>query len=60
MNYDNQNFFQEDVLEIAHKGKSLIFIFQEFSSSSSKAFILAGGLGLGYHSMKLRQFPDIS
>ena len=31
--------------EIAHNGKSLISIFQEFSSSINKTFILAGRLG---------------
>ena len=31
--------------EIAHNGKSLISIFQEFSSSINKTFILAVGLG---------------
>ena len=31
--------------EIGHSGKDLITIFQEFSSSIDKAFILAGGLG---------------
>ena len=30
-----------------HKGKSLIFVLQEFSASIDKAFILAGGLGAG-------------
>ena len=33
--------------EIAHKGKSLISIFQVFSFSINKAFILAGGLATG-------------
>ena len=33
--------------EIVHSGKSLISIFQEISSSISKAFILAGGFGTG-------------
>ena len=33
--------------EMAHKGKGLIFIFQEFSFSINKAFILAGGLATG-------------
>ena len=33
--------------EMARGGKSLISIFQEFSSSNYKAFILAGGLGTG-------------
>ena len=33
--------------EIAHSEKSLITIFQEFSSSIGKTFILAGGLGTG-------------
>ena len=44
---------------IAHNTKSLISIFQEFSSSINKAFIWAGWT-LGYHSMKFRQFADIS
>ena len=30
---------------IAHGGKSLISVFQEFSTSISKTFILARGLG---------------
>ena len=30
---------------IAHNGKSLISIFQEFSSSIDKTFILGGGAG---------------
>ena len=34
----------------------LISIFQEISSSIGGAFNLAGGLVLGYHSMKFRQF----
>ena len=33
--------------EIAHNGKGLISLFQEFSTSIDKAFILAGGLGTG-------------
>ena len=33
--------------EIAHNGKNLISIFQEFSSSIKKTFILGGGLGAG-------------
>ena len=32
---------------VAHKGKGLIFVFQEFSASIGEAFILAGGLGAG-------------
>ena len=32
---------------IAHNGKNLISIFQEFSSSIKKTFILEGGLGAG-------------
>ena len=31
--------------EIAHSEKSLIYVFQEFSASISKAFIFAAGLG---------------
>ena len=34
-------------------------VFQGVSASIGKAFILAGGLGAGYHSMGFRQFPDI-
>ena len=33
--------------EVAHSGETLISVFQEFSSSIGKAFILAGGLGTG-------------
>ena len=49
----NSNFLHKFLRElwfswgIAHSGKSLISIFQEFSSSIGKAFILAGGLGAG-------------
>ena len=32
---------------MAHKGKGLISIFQEFSSSINEAFILAGRVGAG-------------
>ena len=32
---------------MVHKGKGLIFVFQGFSASIGKAFILAGGLGAG-------------
>ena len=41
-----------------HNGKSLVSVFQEFSASNNKTFILAGELGaLGYQSMKFRHFP---
>ena len=30
-----------------HNGKSLASVFEEFSTSISKTFILAGGLGAG-------------
>ena len=33
--------------QIAHNGKGLFFIFQEFSSSINKTFILARRLGTG-------------
>ena len=33
--------------EMAHSGKSLIYVFQEFSASINQAFILADGLGTG-------------
>ena len=33
--------------DVAHNGKSLISIFQEFSSSIKNTFILAGRLGGG-------------
>ena len=46
--------------EIAHYGKSLNSIFQEFLPSINKIFILEGRLALGCHSMKFRRFPDIS
>ena len=47
---------------MAHSGKSLISVFQEFSASIGEAFILAGGMGdgLGYHCMGFRRFADIS
>ena len=32
---------------MAHSRKSLISVFQEFSASIAKAFVLAGGLGDG-------------
>ena len=32
---------------MVHNGKGLISVFQEFSASINKAFILAGGLGAG-------------
>ena len=32
---------------IAHNGKCLISVFQEFAASIDKTFILAGGLGTG-------------
>ena len=32
---------------MVHGRKGLIFVFQEFSASTDKAFILAGGLGTG-------------
>ena len=46
--------------EIAHCGKSLISIFQEFFASINKISILAGDWTLGYHSMEFILFPDIS
>ena len=39
--------------------ETLISVFQEFSSSINKAFVLAGCWALGYRSMGFRQFPDI-
>ena len=45
---------------IVHCGKSLIPIFQDFSSSIDGGFILAGDWALGYYSMYIRQFSDIS
>ena len=32
-------------MEIAHNGKSIISVFQEFSASINKTFLLAGRLG---------------
>ena len=32
---------------MAHSGKSLVFVFQEFSGSIDGVSILAGGLGAG-------------
>ena len=32
---------------IVHSGKNLVSVFQGFSASTSKAYILAGGLGAG-------------
>ena len=45
-----------------HSGKGLASVFQEYSASIGEAFALVGGGGwaLGYHSMGLRHFPDIS
>ena len=37
------------IIEIAHKEKSLISIFQEFSTGIGGAFILVEGLGLVFH-----------
>ena len=37
--------FEINFCEIAHNGKSLISVFQEFSASINKTFILAGRLG---------------
>ena len=34
-------------VRMAHRGRGLIFVFQEFAASINKAFILAGGLGAG-------------
>ena len=45
---------------MSHSGKSLISVFQEFSASIGKAFILVGGWALGYHSTEFRHFPEIS
>ena len=58
--YNSPQHMRLTLVFIAHNGKSLISIFQEFCSSINKAFILAGGLGTGYQSMRFRQFPDIS
>ena len=44
------------------RGKGLIFVFQEFSASIDKAFILAGGTGrwVVIYSMGYGHFPHIS
>ena len=49
-----------DLVRNSAARKVLISIFQEFSVSIDKAFILAGDCALGYHSMGFRQFPDVS
>ena len=41
-------------------GRSLISSFKEFSASIDKAFILAGGLGVGLSFREFREFPEIS
>ena len=47
--------------EIAHNGKSLISVFQEFSASTdTELSFCQGDWALGYHSMGFGQFPDIS
>ena len=46
--------------KIVHYEERLIAAFQEFFASIKKTFILAGGCALGYHSMGIRYFPDIS
>ena len=43
-----------------HSEKSLISVFQDFSATINKAFILVGVLGTGLSFMKFRQLPDIS
>ena len=43
-----------------HDGKSLISVFQEYFASIHQNFYLARGVGLGYHSIKVRDFPNIS
>ena len=40
--------------------KSLISLFQEFSSRLTKLLFLQGDWALGYHSMEFRHFPDTS
>ena len=40
--------------------KNLASAFEEFSASIDKTFIWQGDWALGYHSMKFRQFSDIS
>ena len=45
---------------VAHAGGCLISVFQGFSASTGKAFILAGDGALAYRSMGFKQFPDIS
>ena len=41
-------------------GKSLVSVIQEFSASINKTSIYQEECAPGYHSMKLRYFPDIS
>ena len=43
-----------------HCGRGFISVFQEFSASIGKAFILAGGWAVGFHFMEFRHFPDFS
>ena len=45
---------------MAHSGKSLISVFQEFIASINKLSFWRGGWALGYHSMRFRHFLDIS
>ena len=47
---------------MVHGGKGLIFVFQEFSGSINKAFILAGGTGrcVVIYSMEYGHFRHIS
>ena len=46
--------------KIVHYEESLISAFQEFFASIKKTLILAGGWALGYHSLGIIHFPDIS
>ena len=43
--------------KIAHYGKSLISVFQEFSASITKLSFWKEDWALGYHFMKFRHFP---
>ena len=45
--------------DIAHHGKSLISVFQEFFVGINKILLLAGILELVYHSMNFRHFYDV-
>ena len=46
--------------KIAHQGKSLISVFQEYFGSIDKIFLLAGRLDTRVSFMKFRHLPDIS